>query len=387
MTTDSIGEIAGPPRGPQLPEPPVTRGKVWTDARTPYGPDSPHSYFRDLAVVERAKSQSDSSVDRALRDGGVPAFGGGPIPSRLDGGLDEARKRLQIAGERRDLSSTAGVGGEFIPSAGPPVFVAEAFATAARARSRMATILPTRRLPESGLKVTAPRFGTGSAAAVHVENAAVQETDPTTALATGPLGTLAGHNDLSQQAVDLSNLDEAIAAELGSAYGERLDIQVISGTGTSGQILGLLAVTGISALTYTSATPTGAENFAQVGRLVASTATAYGAPVDTILVHPRRAAYIRSKLGYAPEWPANIEEVGAIPVNLGAGTNEDTVIALSREESPLFLNPPAFRAMIDPLSANLEVRFQIHGYAALLANRQPASIGKSTGTGWASPTF
>jgi len=120
-------------------------------------------------------------------------------------------------------------------------------------------------------------------------------------------------------------------------------------------LLGLLSVTGTSSAVYTSATPTGAENFAQLGRLVSATASAYGAAIDTILLHPRRAAYVRTMLGYAPEWPAGVVEVGAIPTNLGAGTNEDIVIALARAESPLFVQPPSFRALIDPLSANLEV--------------------------------
>nr|MBA2599941.1 hypothetical protein [Actinomycetota bacterium] len=63
------------------------------------------------------------------------------------------------------------------------------------------------------------------------------------------------------------------------------------------------------------------------------------------------------------------------------------MIALARAESPLFVQPPTFRALVDPLSANFEVRFQIYGYSALLANRQPASIGKLSGTGLVAPTF
>ncbi len=102
---------------------------------------------------------------------------------------------------------------------------------------------------------------------------------------------------------------------------------------------------------------------------------------------PRTGHRVRSKLGYAPEWPAGVVEVGAIPVNLGAGTNEDIIIALARADSPLFVQPPSFRAMIDPLSASLEIRFQVYGYSALLANRQPASIGKMSGTGLIAPTW
>lgn len=146
------------------------------------------------------------------------------------------------------------------------MFITDAFATAARAKSVMADVLPTRPLPGHGLKVTTPRFGSGSATAIHVEATTVQETDPTTALATGPVGTIAGQVDISQQAVDLSNIDEAVAGELGSAYGSQLDVQVLNGSGSAGQLLGLLNVPGIASVVYTSATPTALENLARVGQ-------------------------------------------------------------------------------------------------------------------------
>ncbi len=204
------------------------------------------------------------------------------------------------------------------------------------------------------------------------------------------MGTLAGMVDVAQQLLDraVPSLDVALADELGNAYGAQLDAQVISGSGAAGQLLGLLSVTGITSVTYTSATPTASENLAQIGRLVAATATAFGGLVDTILLHPRRAAFIRSKIGGAVEWPvANVVEVGSLPVNLGAGTNEDTVVALQASESPLFVQPSSFRVFEDVLSANLSERAQVFGYASLLVNRQPASIGKLTGAGLATPTW
>nr|MBA2599942.1 phage major capsid protein [Actinomycetota bacterium] len=104
------------------------------------------------------------------------------------------------------------------------------------------------------------------------------------------------------QAVDLSNLDEAIAAELGNAFASQLDLQVISGSGTAGQLLGLLNVAGITSVTHTSATPTALENLARIGQVAAATGSAFGAPVDAILLHPRRFAYITTKAtGGAPE--------------------------------------------------------------------------------------
>lgn len=116
--------------------------------------------------------------------------------------------------------------------------------------------------------------------------------------------------------------------------------------------------------------------------------SAYGGGIDTILVHPRRYAFLFAKLGYAPAFPAeNVVQVGSIPTNLGAGTNEDVVVALQASESPLFIEPLSFRVMPDPGSGNLTVRVQVYGYAALLANRQPASIGKLSSTGLVTPAW
>lgn len=144
---------------------------------------------------------------------------------------------------------------------------------------------------------------------------------------------------------------------------------------------------GISAVTYTSATPTAAENLAQLGKLCATVAVAYGGPPDVLFIHPRRAAFIRSKLGYAPEWPARVVEVPALPVNLGAGTDQDIAIALRSDEVVAHMGNPSISAYAQVLSGNLAVRFQWRQYGAFSTARKPLAIGVLSGTGMVSPTW
>jgi hypothetical protein len=146
---------------PRSVDPPVIvaegpRRAVRTHDRNPYGPDSPHSYFRDLVLAAEAEQRASAGLSRALEKGGIIHEGAGPPPPpafRDSGDIREVRSRLMAAAERaprmqkRDLSSAPGAGGEFVPASGPPVFVADAFSTAARSRSVLAEVLPTRDLP------------------------------------------------------------------------------------------------------------------------------------------------------------------------------------------------------------------------------------------------
>jgi len=76
------------------------------------------------------------------------------------------------------------------------------------------------------------------------ENQAVAEQDPTSALADVPTATIAGQLELSRQLYDFSmpGADQWVAAELGAAYAATLEQQLISGSGASGQLLGLRIV-------------------------------------------------------------------------------------------------------------------------------------------------
>jgi len=76
-----------------------------------------------------------------------------------------------------------------------------------------------------------------------------------------------------------------------------------------------------------------------------------------------------------------------MPANLGAGTNQDLAIAFNSVEVLVYERPVAFKVYPEIGSSTATIRFAALGYAALLASRQPTSVGISTGTEWTPPTF
>jgi hypothetical protein len=108
---------------------------------------------------------------------------------------------------------------------------------------------------------------------------------------------------------------------------------------------------------------------------------------DTLVLTPGRFAWITSKLGHAPNWmDLNVRPVQAIPTNLGAGTNEDRVIAFPASEVVLFLGTPSIQVFPEVGSATGTVRVQAVQYASLVAGRRPAALGVASGTEFVSTT-
>ena len=109
--------------------------------------------------------------------------------------------------------------------------------------------------------------------------------------------TIAGQIDVSRQLIERGvQVDVMLARELGAAYGERLDLQIINGSGAAGQLLGLLNVTGVTATTYDDVSPTGAELLAKLWKCSSDVATAIGyGPTELIVLHPRRRAWLRAQ--------------------------------------------------------------------------------------------
>jgi hypothetical protein len=359
----------------------------------PAPPGSPiPSYWRDLLL----EAESQLRAARSLEHWPVLGDQGDPERPWADADPPEARERLSATREfsrleyaRRDIS---GAGTSFLPAGGVPLYVAEAFAVAARSRAPLYEALQGRRRPHPGsLKIQTPRLASGAAVNVQTaENATVAEVDPTSALADVPTGSLAGNIDLSRQLYDFSNpgSDEWLSAELGAAYAATLESQLISGSGSAGQLQGFRLVPGATAVTATNASATAVTNYSQIGNRVQQVAQASGVRPDTLVLAPRLAEFIRGKIGYPLDWfGLTLVESPSIPANLGAGTNQDLVLAFNSAEVLLYERPVAFKVYPEIGSSTLTVRFSALGYAALLASRQPTSVGISTGTEWTPPTF
>lgn len=334
------------------------------------------------------------------------------------GGNHEARERLQrhaaeMRVERRDLTTTAGAGGEAIA----PIWLMDRWIPLLRSSRAVADSLTRMDLQPGQMSVSLPKLSGGAAVAIQAsENAAVQETDPTTTSVTANTRTIAGQVDISTQLFEMSQpgFDEVVFRDLARDYATKLDVQVISGSGASGQLLGLRTVSGINAVTYTDASPTAGELFAKIADAIQRVTTAFMNP-DTIAMHPRRWAMLLSSVDStgrplfnaiagqnamgAGDNSVSDGSVGSLqglrvisdpnlPTNIGAGTNEDVILVY--DSSQIFLweeGAPRTRVFEDVGSGTLTVRLRVHGYAALMANRLPTAISSISGTGLVTPTF
>jgi HK97 family phage major capsid protein len=174
-----------------------------------YGPESRASYFRDLVSMSRQTADYD------------------------------ARQRLaQYDAEQRDLNRTDGSGGQFVP----PLHLVDQFVGLPRAGRVTADLLTKRALPPGTDVINVPKVLTRTATAIQpADNDPVQETDLTDTTIAAPVRTIAGQQDVALQLLDQSpvNFDEIVIADLLADFNRRLNLQVLAGTGASGQLLGL----------------------------------------------------------------------------------------------------------------------------------------------------
>ena len=347
----------------------------------PYGPEKPHSYFRDFAAVGAAKEAADAikrvspGFSARLRDV-LPAH---PV----HGTVEDAEKRL-LEVERRTVTPAS----IDIYAIAGPAFVGELFATAARTKAALAGALRHEPLPKN-LNVRVPNLQSGASVGYQANAQPLSSTDPQTADFTGQVATIAGYVDAAQQDLDMTPghlLDRAIATDLGAAFGAMLEQELFVGNGQADHLYGLLNIAGTVASSYTDATATPAEFLAAVGSAYAATSVSYGAPIDLIAIHSRRRAWLESKLGYPPKWPAPVLETEGIPTNLGAGSNEDVLLLLVRDQTVLMLGELQVGVSVEPNSGTLTIRYRSYGYAALLP-LMPASVGKLNGSGLVTPVF
>jgi hypothetical protein len=375
-------------------------------AFVPAGPPDPAvavpSFWFDLLLERESEQRVQQGLSNpavAGRDPGVPS------DPALDHQLAAARERLATVRKydryeldrraQRDLTSSG-----FVPAAGSPMFIAEMFATAARARAALAAALPQQPLPPTGDHVEVPRLATGAAVAVVAsEGAVVQETDPTSALATSNKAMISGQVDVSRQLLAFSRpgIEQVLAADLGAATGLLLDQQLVAGTNSAGQTMGLASVVGINTVSYTAATPSAAAFASKVWAAYEAIVSAGGGPADPsaylTVMAPRRLAWYQAFGGASsatpvqPGLPGQVIAVPGVRANLGASTSEDEVFVLARDELPIALGRPMFQVFEDVLSATQTVRLAARQYAATLFPRSPKSIARISGSGLVAPTL
>jgi HK97 family phage major capsid protein len=396
------------------------------------------SYLRDLAAVSLpaaagstdpaearqrlARHADEVRVDLPAIEARLAAARGGYANElRDDNGQDvEIRYGRGPEGspEYRDLTRTDGAGGEFVP----PLWLMEEWISVARGARTTADLCRGYPLPPGTDSINIPRIASGAATAIQTaDNAAVQETDMTTNAVTASVRTIAGQQDVALQLLDQSPLafDQITFMDLGEDHAFRLNGQVISGTNAAGQVRGILSIAGLDITAYTDLSPTVPELYPKLADSANQIATTRFRPVTAIIMAPRRWYWLLAAVdsatrplvvmtaqgpnnALAAAFPANPAAEGGpvgvtpfgpvfidpgIPTNLGAGTNEDTIILGRPEEYYLWEGAIRTRVLPEVGSGTLTVRFQLYSYVAFMPDRRPVSTSVVQGTGLVPPTF
>lgn len=392
----------------RLPKPP----KIEVVEPDLYRPGGDHSYFRDLVatVAPYPVRHVDpiSAADRLQRHQRFEEV-------RATGRAGAQQRALQRRGvetrsaadglQARAVSTSTAAG------FAPPRWLVEKFASVPRAASPLRSTLPGMPLPDGCLELVVPRFtAMGGVVAQNGENVEPGGSDidatATTSDLVVPISTLAAIGLISQQLADRSDMDQVIAKDLAESYCASLEQQLVSGTGSNGQLTGLLNVAGISTVTYTSTSPSTAGFVTNCGAAAAAVSNARLRPPSCLVMRGGRYFWAAAQ----PDGSANVstERVGtgmiaadpdigmygpiaglpvivddALPANLGAGTNQDVVLALRTEDMLVCESEPRF--IVEPDTSGgataLTVAISAHVYVAALLGRYPTSIAQLIGTG------
>ena len=318
----------------------------------------------------------------------------------------ERLRRHQM--ETRDVSTADPGAGVFLP----PAYLADMWAELPRESRPFANVVRNMPLPDGGLSITIPRLTTGASVAVQQTEAdAPSETDGDGTLLTVGVRTIAGQQDLSIQAFERTDpsFGDVILGDLRNAYDSYLDSQLIAGTGSNAQHLGIRAVSGRNTVTYTDSTPTNGELLGKIYDAIQQIADGRKANPDVIVMHPRRAAWMAA--GLSSSFPlfqqgqlmqaAGVQDGGflqslaglrvVIDSNLGttfgAGTNEDEVFVVRAADLILMEGPLRVRVLEQTLANSLQIKLQVFSYSAFVSGRQPEAIGHISGTGLSVPSF
>ncbi len=365
--------------------------RVRSEPRT-YSPTGEHGYFKDLA-------------EATLR---------GDLESRQR--LERHAQEVATEPEYRDLTRVDGAGaGYFVP----PVWLMSQYVALARAGRVTANLVRSSPLPAGTDSINIPKVSTGTATAIQTaDNSALQETDLVDTSISAGVKTIAGQQDVSLQALEQSpvNFDEIIFADLVADLNTKINLQVLSGSNSSGQVQGLLGQSGIGSVVYTDASPTVPELYSKLADAVQRVNTGRFLPPDSMVMHPRRWAWFLVALDtqnrplVVPDASGPTNAVGnmnvpategyvgkimglntyvdpGLPITNGAGTNEDVIVVMRSQDLLLFESNIKTRVLPDVGSGTLTVRLQTYAYIGFTAARYPASISVVSGSGLSAPVF
>lgn len=304
------------------------------------------------------------------------SFFGDLIRSAKDGDRDADRRLRELT---TDYRSTTGNYGALVV----PARLTAEVADSGQSRRPLADLV-ARPLPATGAPVIISKVSTGASAVMHATEGATitGQTDSATTETTLPIATVVDLVDLSEQVVarsDPADLDRLVAREVVGAVDARLEAQAINGSGSSGELRGLLNVT--SAGSYTLTGTTAGDLLDAVARSSAASASASGEAADLVVMHPRRWAWLLANAGDYSGAITQATTAGPVagrvlgmdvvaslgtPTTLGSSTNEDRVIVTRRDNIYLAETEPQIMMVKDANNAagTLTSRLRVYRYVA-----------------------
>lgn len=361
--------------------------QVVSEANPVYRKGGETSYFRDLFLAETGRA-----------------------------GAPEARERLAQSQARDVSGSTVSGAGTFAP----PLWLVDQYVTYARPARVTADLLVKETLPGGVSSINIPRVSTPTTVAVQATNNASLSSQVLAAdSVSSSITTTGGQAVVSMQLIEQSGIpfDDIILRDLTAAHAVALDAGVLSGTGSSGQLTGIIPSAGTT-LTYTSSSPAFAGAgalYAQINAGISAIASGRYMPPTGIVMHPRRWSWIMSQVDSsnrplvtpngaifnAPGVTDGVYAQGAagvlaglpvyldanIPINTGAGTNQDTVIIAKLDDLYLWETAVDAQAFSATYANQNSMLFRVTNYSAAIPTRYTKSIATITGTGLVTPTF
>jgi HK97 family phage major capsid protein len=192
-----------------------------------------------------------------------------------------------------------------------------------------------------------------------------------------------------------------IFRDLVGAHAAVLDTQVLAGSGTNGQVLGITNTAGIQTVTVSSVDLPGF--YKAVAHAIGLIHTTRFQPPDAIVCHPTRWAWMLSLLDttdrplFIPSTNGLVNVAGVqqgvvsqglvgqmcglpvyvdpnIPVNSGYGSNQDFVYVLRSSDLLLYESGLRARVLPETRADTLTVLLQVFSYLAASAGRYPQSV-------------
>lgn len=311
--------------------------------------------------------------------------------------------------EHRDLSRVDGSGG----FASAPAWLLNQYVELARPGRAFANLIQREPLPISD-SINIPKLLTGTAVGIQTaDNTAIVDVDATDTFINAPVRTIAGQEGISIQLIDQSPLDftEIIFRDLVAAHAAATDTQVLYGTGTSGQVLGLDNTPGITTIAVSSVNIAGI--YAALAQAISIINTTRFLPAEVIVMHPRRWGAILAELDdqgrplVVPLAAGNqafnatgiltdvssqqvVGSLLGLPVvtdpniTITAGNetptgSEDVVIVARVSDGIIFESGIRARVLPEVKASSLTVICQVYSYLAATFERFPQSFVQITG--------